>query len=474
MSLSDPLDQAIQAIHSGEIGRARALLTQILRSDSQRAQAWFWLAACWSEPEKQRFCLERAASLSPGDPEIRQALERFSALYSSAPTPDRGVELDATQQPSPEVAAPVVQAEPTQVEGAPSSQAPAVSPSSTAESTPRQPKPTRPRRKSRSCSVQMGALILLGLLALISILALLLLLTKTDLLASSFNPPGSRLRKTPLEAPVFQMPPTWTPTSSPTPAPTPFKPTATPIPTASPVASLTPYSGDWRFQIGRSVQDRPIEVYRFGIGPHERLIVAGIHGGSEAVTIALADQLIKHLKENPKLVSPQVSLFILRSLNPDGEALYDKPQARYNAHGVDLNRNFPVNWKSAWGGQSCNPLDVNTAGAEPASEPETRAFMKFLTSRKIEMLIHYHSGGKGLLPGGSPADPESVELARRIAAISPYPYPPPAAGCEYTGTLVDWAVSQGAAAVDLELSSKTEMDLTVNLQLLELLLNWEP
>ncbi len=85
--------------------------------------------------------------------------------------------------------------------------------------------------------------------------------------------------------------------------------------------SITPFFALWRIVIGQSVQDRPIEVYRFGTGKHERLIVAGIHGGREANTIALADQLIEYLQKNPERIPADVSLYILRSLNPDGEAL---------------------------------------------------------------------------------------------------------------------------------------------------------
>jgi len=170
------------------------------------------------------------------------------------------------------------------------------------------------------------------------------------------------------------------------------------------------------------VRDRPIEVYRFGTGPHERLIVAGIHGGSEAITIALADQMIEHLKENPRLVPVEISLYILRSLNPDGEALYDKPLARYNANGVDLNRNFAANWKPTWSAQGCDTADTNTAGREPASEAETKAFVKFLSTRKIEALINYHSGGKGVFrpaPQLSPPRSGSLKGSQRSANTLP-------------------------------------------------------
>ena len=72
--------------------------------------------------------------------------------------------------------------------------------------------------------------------------------------------------------------------------------------------------------IGWSVQNRPLEVYRFGTGTIERLIVAGMHGGSEFNTIQLADRLITYLRYHPEVVPNDKTLYILRDLNPDGEA----------------------------------------------------------------------------------------------------------------------------------------------------------
>ncbi len=155
--------------------------------------------------------------------------------------------------------------------------------------------------------------------------------------------------------------------------------------------------------------------------------------------------------------------------------LGDKPEARFNAHGVDLNRNFDQNWKSSWKGSDCVSTDPKTAGTAAASEPETQAFMKFLMGRKIEALIDYHSAKLGIFPAGQPPASASVKLAEAIAAASPYAYPPVKTNCEFTGTLVDWAISQGTqAAVDLELNSSSDPEFTNNLKILDLLLTWQP
>jgi hypothetical protein len=325
-------------------------------------------------------------------------------------------------------------------------------------------------------------IVLLVILALAAIAILVIVVQQTGIELFSFGQPTMPPFERPVEVPTFAMPPTWTPASAPSteapsgqPSATLFRPSATPLLTPTPVPSITPFFALWRIVIGQSVQARPIEVYRFGAGKHERLIVAGIHGGSEANTIALADKLIQYLQKNPERIPADVTLYILRSLNPDGEALSDKPEARFNAHGVDLNRNFDQNWKSSWKGNDCVSTDPKAAGSAPASEPETQAFMKFLLGRKIEALIDYHSARLGIFPAGQPAAPASVKLAEAIAAVSPYAYPPVKTNCEFTGTLVDWAISQGTqAAVDLELNSPDAPEFENNLKILDLLLTWNP
>ena len=105
--------------------------------------------------------------------------------------------------------------------------------------------------------------------------------------------------------------------------------------------------------IGYSVEGRPLEVYIFGNGERERMIVAGIHGGDEWNTVTLANQLIKALNQHPNLIPEDVTLYILPNLNLDGEARAHNKYGRLNHTGVDLNRNFPVNGKADWGRSGC-------------------------------------------------------------------------------------------------------------------------
>ena len=225
--------------------------------------------------------------------------------------------------------------------------------------------------------------------------------------------------------------------------------------------------------IGYSVKGRPLEVYTFGDGEHERMIVAGIHGGDEWNTITLANQLIRHLNQNPDVIPDDITLYILPSLNPDGEAGTHNKYGRVNDHGVDLNRNFPINWQADWERGGCWNYLSTSGGPEPGSEAETRALINFINSHDIEALISYHSAALGVFPGGEPRDVDSIRLAESIAQVSTYPYPPLDTGCIYSGTLPDYAVSRGAAAVDIELTNHIDTDFNMNLNILEVLLNWQ-
>jgi protein MpaA len=258
-----------------------------------------------------------------------------------------------------------------------------------------------------------------------------------------------------------------------------YLPTVTPNPRSTLIVVQTPTpfvlanNAARSTVIGYSVSGRPIEVYTFGNGEKQRMIVAGIHGGYEWNTIALADELIKHISQNPDIVPSDVTLYILRNMNPDGDARDHGIDGRVNDHGVDLNRNFPTNWAADWDRDGCWNYGPTTGGAGPASEPETRAVMGFLQNHRIEVLISYHSAALGVFPGGEPWENKSIQFAKKLASVTDYPFPPIDTGCIFTGTLADYAVELGAVSVDMELSTHKNTDFKKNLKALDILLNWQ-
>jgi hypothetical protein len=265
------------------------------------------------------------------------------------------------------------------------------------------------------------------------------------------------------------------PPITPVPPPT-RRPTITPWPTPLPGPSVTPMLAppSNRLVIGYSVEKRPQEVFRFGRGLIIKLILAGIHGGSEWNTVELADQLIAYLNDHPERIPQDTSLFILRDLNPDGTDRSHGVDGRVNANGVDLNHNWPYNWKAEWSRDGCWIWRPVTGGTSAGSEPEVQNVIEFIDKIKPTALISYHSAALGIFPGGKPDFEPSISLAAAIAEVSSYPYPPIDTGCDYSGNLTDWAANtRSIAAIDLELTNHRDTDFDQNLRVLQVFLAWK-
>ena len=302
-------------------------------------------------------------------------------------------------------------------------------------------------------------------LAILSLLAFLAFY-RTNLRASAADEPIS----TPRRGETRILPPTSY-----------FLPTLTPNPFYTPPVfeTSTPFelaNGPRPSIIGFSLAGRRIEAYTFGDGEKRYLVVAGIHGGYEGNTIALANELITYINENPDVIPSNVTLYIIRNMNPDGEARDNGVDGRVNNNGVDLNRNFPSkNWTADWDRDGCWLYRPTTGGKYAGSEPETRSVMSFIRGHKIEAMISYHSAALGVFPGGVPWEEPSKRLAKALSKVTGYVYPPVDTGCVYTGTLADWAVENGVgASVDMELRDHKNTDFEENLKALKVLLNFQP
>jgi protein MpaA len=226
--------------------------------------------------------------------------------------------------------------------------------------------------------------------------------------------------------------------------------------------------------IGYSVLNRPIEVYTFGEGENQFLIIAGIHGGYEGNTVDLANEFLIYLSNHLEMIPSGSTLYIIPDMNPDAVARGRNVDARVNANGVDLNRNFPTpNWVADWDHSNCWNDRPTTGGSFGGSESETKAVMNFLGSHRIRAMISYHSAALGVFPGGDPWQSASKDLAARLSNVTGYPYPPIDIGCTYTGTLADWAVEHGVgAAIDMELANHKDSDFVQNLKALKVLVGF--
>jgi protein MpaA len=101
--------------------------------------------------------------------------------------------------------------------------------------------------------------------------------------------------------------------------------------------------------LGRSWQGRPIRAVEVGNRSGTRVLVVGCIHGNETAGIAIAGAL-------ERLAPSDLDLWVVPDLNSDGVAA----GTRQNAHGVDLNRNFPWHWRPMSG--------VYASGPRPLSE----------------------------------------------------------------------------------------------------------
>src|SRR5207244_2358056 len=71
-------------------------------------------------------------------------------------------------------------------------------------------------------------------------------------------------------------------------------PSALTLPGTLVLPTLTPYPNDRRFSLGQSVEGRDIWAWQFGNGPHTIVLIGGIHGGYEANTVVLSEELVNY------------------------------------------------------------------------------------------------------------------------------------------------------------------------------------
>ena len=218
--------------------------------------------------------------------------------------------------------------------------------------------------------------------------------------------------------------------------------------------------------LGRSVEDRPINLVELGDGPRWVAVIGGIHQGNEANTTDLVNLLLDHFHDNPDEIPDGVGLAFIPDINPDGAAA----GTRENANGVDLNRNWDANWQP----DSYGPfgLVVGGGGTEPFSEPETRVLARYLVARPFLAAIFYHSQGGVVVPGYGDDGGGSVELARVIAGTAQYLYLTEWTAYPLSGQATDYLADEGIHAVDVELSNYTDPDFTRNLRGLSAALAW--
>jgi murein peptide amidase A len=189
------------------------------------------------------------------------------------------------------------------------------------------------------------------------------------------------------------------------------------IPVAAAFALAGAAPGATRHEtLGTSVQGRPIEAIETGDpdGTLKVVVIGCIHG-NEPVGISIADDL------TTRRPAPGVDLWVVPDMNPDGVAA----NTRFNADNVDLNRNFPWNWRPP-----SKRLDRHS-GKRPLSEPESRLVYDLLVKVKPQLVIWFHQPYGVVDESGG-----SVALEQLFSALTGLPI---AQLPRHHGSAAEWA-----------------------------------
>ncbi|CAH8529251.1 unnamed protein product [Dicrocoelium dendriticum] len=162
--------------------------------------------------------------------------------------------------------------------------------------------------------------------------------------------------------------------------------------------------------IGQTFENRSIKALKISTD-HSKPIIwidAGMHAREWIAPAAAMYFVDKLLTPGGQSLLNDYQFIVVPLVNPDGYAythttdrLWRKNRSRRHGEscvGVDLNRNFPLNW-GVGDGSSIWACDSTYMGKEPASELESKAVIKHLTERKDQLVLYLnlHSYGQYIL-----------------------------------------------------------------------------
>ena len=170
--------------------------------------------------------------------------------------------------------------------------------------------------------------------------------------------------------------------------------------------------------LGRPLLVRDVPSAAGVHAPRKVLVLGGIHG-DEYSAVVVAFQWIERLNGDR---FQRYQWRFLPCVNPDG--LLAQPSTRTNAHGVDLNRNFPT---PDWNADAMRYWKDKTRkdprrfpGRQGGSEPETHWIVEQIASYQPDAIVSLHAP-LNLLDFDGPYPPPPKLGYLRLAPIGTYP-----------------------------------------------------
>jgi protein MpaA len=166
--------------------------------------------------------------------------------------------------------------------------------------------------------------------------------------------------------------------------------------------------------LGHSVQGRTIVAWHLGEPGRKKVVLISLMHGNEPAPRRILMNLVNGAPVH------DLNLWVVPVYNPDGFAHH----TRKNAHGVDLNRNYPYKWIRQTGNYDSGP--------KPRSEPETRAMMRFLSTVKPAYILSFHQ------PLHAVDVTQRPKFSKRVARALDLPMSRLDCGSSCHGTMTMW------------------------------------
>jgi hypothetical protein len=229
--------------------------------------------------------------------------------------------------------------------------------------------------------------------------------------------------------------------------------------------------------IGKSVEGRSITAYHYGDGDTELLFVGGIHGGYEWNTVLVAYEIMNYLDKNPDIIPENVQITVIPALNPDGlnkvvgtDGMFTQADVptksdetiagRFNAHNVDLNRNFDCDWQATGKWQN---TDVS-GGSKAFSEPESQAIKAYVEEHDFDGVVVWYSAAGGVFSSNCHNEvlAETKTLTNLYAKASGYTAYESFDFYATTGDMVNWLAKKKIPAISVLLTTHEDTEWSKN------------